>query len=772
MNYSNLSDIEFEYLCKDVMSKMLSVDFERYGSGKDGGIDLADDAHKKNIIVQVKHYQRSPVSQLISSLKKEVSKVKVLSPQKYYVCCSKELTSKNKEDIFNLFSEYMDSTANIITTIEIDDFLSKPENSDILRKHFKLWLDSTNILSDVLTNDIFIDSEMLLCGIYDELSLFVRTEAFNKALSCLEKKNVLIIVGNPGVGKTVTSKMLVLHYAANGYRVRYTTDGANLNELKKALSQSPESKEIVLLDDCFGQAYFNMKETQENELLSLIKYIHICPNKLLIMNSRVTIFQEAKERSPDLLKSFDRKEFKAFVLNVNDLSLEEKAKIFYNHLYFSGVPASHYNNIKDNQNYRKIVNHPNYNPRIIEFVCSQNQIENIAPDEYAAFVIKSLNNPEKIWKNEYEHRLATADRMLLTTIFSLSDTAVPTNMVQQCFEHRISATPGFDSSINHFGQALSRLSNSLIKILDVNSVQMLSAANPSVNDFLRNYIKQNRPEYDALLRSCISVCQYKRLLNDDAFEKEISKAFADNTILGFVFENDAQKTNYIAYYCAINKVYDTKYKLYVINYLYNIQDIYVYEKNGISALVILRQMLRPEFANTYGIDKEIKECTSFSKIVDNLMLLEQVEFIKEASWMFAENERERYIEMSKRSLRNGVELFCSDVPAEDYDVDIPALVDAFLYEDDFGGYIDGDGAADLYTQLVEERAFEEITDILSELPADIDPQKELLSNLHISVSGASSVVESYLRDDYDFDYEDNFERSAYTDDILDYIFDR
>lgn len=771
MDYSNLNDIEFEYLCKDIVSRMLSVNLERYCSGKDGGIDLADDAHRKNIIVQVKHYQKSPVSQLILSLKKEVPKVKELSPQQYYVCCSKELTPKNKEDIYNLFSDYMASTANIITTIEIDDFLSNPDNSDILRKHFKLWLNSTNILSDILSNDIFIDSEMLLCGISEETSLFVRTEAFTKALHCLEKKNVLIIVGNPGVGKTVTSKMLVLHYAANGYRVRYTTDGANLNELKKALSQSPKSKEIVLLDDCFGQAYFNMKETQENELLSLIKYIHICPNKVLILNSRVTIFQEAKERNPDLIKSFDRKEFKAFVLNVDDLSLTEKAKIFYNHLYFCEVPPSYYQNIKDNQNYREIVKHPNYNPRIIEFVCSPNQIKNIDSQEYASFIIKSLNNPEQIWKNEYEHRLAKSDRILLTTIYSLTDTTVSTKMVRQCFEHRISAISGFDSSINHFSQSLARLSDSIIKIMDVNGIQMLSAANPSVNDFLRNYISDNGLEYDAILHSCISVRQFKRLLSKTAFEKEIGNAFANHAILDFVFESDTQKANFIACYCAINQICDVRYKSYVIDYLHNIQDVDMYENGKTSSQVIVPKMLCSEFAIGYGLEKEINDKFSFSQIVDNLSLPEQVSIIKEIDWMFKGDTRNRFLDMARQSLQQGLDMYCTDVPAEDFDIDINELIDNYRYEDEFGGYIDADEAVDALTQIVEGMVSDEITNILSLLPEDIGPQVEL-SHLHISVNGASSIVESYLRDDYDIEYDDYYEAVGGVDQELDYIFNR
>lgn len=58
LNYANLNDVEFEYLCKDVLSKMLGVQLQRFASGKDGGIDLTDDVHKKNIVVQVKHYDQ------------------------------------------------------------------------------------------------------------------------------------------------------------------------------------------------------------------------------------------------------------------------------------------------------------------------------------------------------------------------------------------------------------------------------------------------------------------------------------------------------------------------------------------------------------------------------------------------------------------------------------------------------------------------------------------------------------------------------------------
>ena len=137
-NYANLNDVEFEYLCQDIMQKKLNVELHRFARGRDGGIDLTDDAHSKNIIVQVKHYMNSSVSQLITSLEGEAKKVAQLSPKEYYVCCSKPLSPQKVDEVYQLFSAFMSSTSNIMTLNEIDDFLNEPANADILERHYKL----------------------------------------------------------------------------------------------------------------------------------------------------------------------------------------------------------------------------------------------------------------------------------------------------------------------------------------------------------------------------------------------------------------------------------------------------------------------------------------------------------------------------------------------------------------------------------------------------------------------------------------------------------
>ena len=61
LNYANLNDVEFEYLCKDIMQSKFNVSLRVFAPGKDGGIDLTDDVIEKNIIIQVKHYTQSSI---------------------------------------------------------------------------------------------------------------------------------------------------------------------------------------------------------------------------------------------------------------------------------------------------------------------------------------------------------------------------------------------------------------------------------------------------------------------------------------------------------------------------------------------------------------------------------------------------------------------------------------------------------------------------------------------------------------------------------------
>jgi len=772
LNFSNLNDLEFEYLCKDVMSRMLGVELRRFGKGRDGGIDLTDDTDKKTIVVQVKHYIKTDVTGLLSALRKEVPKVEENDPEKYYVCCSKELTPQNTNDIYAMFSEYMESPNNIITIIEINDFLEKEENVDILRKHFKLWIESTNILTSIFTNDICIDSDVLLSDIKESVHMFVKTTAYDNALSCLEKNNVLIIVGDPGVGKTITSKMLVLHYATQGYKIRYTTDGADLASLKKALSQSSNDKEIILLDDCFGQAYFSMKDTQENQLLALIKCVKMSSNKVLIMNSRVTIYQEATMRTPSLVKSLDKKEYRAYVLDMSNISLVEKAKIFYNHLYFGNVPTAYREDIIYNKNYMKIVRHDNYNPRIVEFVTNKRQFEQVAPSRYAEFILGCLNNPQEIWENEYSRRLSNIDRILLNTLYSLTNTTISMDVAKRCFENRLGMMGGVDLSINHFEQSVKRLHNSMIKIVDDKGCRMLSVSNPSVNDFLRSYLERNTPEKQQIIAHSICFRQLKRLLSKDEYEAMLKNLFEDGTILRFVFESEKQKREFIISYCTINEIYDDIYKTYFTDYMVSPCYIFTYKGVGVPFSNMYRMMTESNIGSFYHLREVISDLSNLESILLNLGLEEQVEFINDVDVFFQGDIRTAYVEIVTHALKEKIDVFCSEVSAHDYDIDIGDIIERHHYPNVGRWAVDTDAAIEEIDTMVEEYVLEDIDELLAKLPDGICDVKTIMKGQYIYVSGSDSIVDSYMMGDYADDFYDDYREREYEMPEIEYIFER
>ncbi len=87
-----------------------------------------------------------------------------------------------------------------------------------------------------------------------------------------------------------------------------------------------------MLDDCLGQYYLKLKEWQDTELISLMNYINLCENKILILNSRVTVFNAAQAKYRKLREYLEDDKLKIKIINMNDITLKEKANIFYNHL--------------------------------------------------------------------------------------------------------------------------------------------------------------------------------------------------------------------------------------------------------------------------------------------------------------------------------------------------------------------------------------------------------------------------------------------------------
>ncbi|PLR71020.1 restriction endonuclease [Bacillus sp. UMB0728] len=759
-DYSNLSDNEFEKLCSDVLSRELNLHLRYFSPGRDGGIDLVDTIDN-NIVVQIKHYSRSTYSSLRTSLKKELEKIEKMTPRpkKYYICTSLELTHSNIKEIYDLFSDYMESDKNIYTKIELDKFLANSKNQDILKKNFKLWLVADQQLTQVINRSVFIDGEVLLDDLESNFKYFVPTKLFNDCIEILQKNRKVMLIGQPGVGKSITSKMLTFYFVKHGYQVRYTTNG-DISNLKASLNENKEVKELIYIDDCFGQYYFKLKDWQDEELISLMKYISIHENKMLILNTRITIFNEAQGMSRKLREYYDADKLKIKVIDMNEIDKEEKAEIFFNHLLKNKIPKNHYLSIQKNKSYRKIINHRNYNPRIIEYVTHEKRYSKVNADEYSMYIMQTLDRPEEVWSEEFNYGLSIEDRMFKFTLFSLTDTQVDIKILEECFVKRIKNESQLDHTINHFLECKKRLSNSLINIFDIDSLEMIGVINPSVNDYMKYIITENTPLKESIINNAIYIEQLEKLSNDS--NSLIRNMVYSGEILNLKSFNNKIYV-YIAYMVTQEEWLLEKYKQIIMEAIDSFQSAEVINNKRVQKISILARLFgNKKLFYFYGFDNAFKEYQFRNSIISSLDLEDYVELME--LFQQYEDSFSFIYEDLVESLVGKVEEYVEEL-------------DIFEYISDNIDHINFDSANYLgkFSKYIIEKINGDVWDILPYINNEgIEEEiQETLNNL-LDSDEIESLTIDFLREDQDDEREfykgESYDRA--TIDIVDIIFNR
>ena len=399
-DYNILNPLEFEEFCKDVMKFKYNMSLKSFAPGRDNGIDLRN--YDNKIIWQCKRIVS--FSNLKSTLKDEVLKVKKLYDageiKDYYLLITNQLTPTQEKDILNIMKPYLTSD-NLISSNELDDILEDDSNLEILRRNFKLWLTSASILQMFNNKFLFFKRFIILDDIKNYSKYFVETKKFFSAYEIFENKHCVVLTGVPGIGKTITSYMILSKFLINhsDYSIK-TTSIDKIDKLIEGLDKS--EKEIIIIDDFLGK---NILDLNDKELETFSQVIQYCRTfkKYLLLNSRTYILKQAKEENDNL----KRKVSLIPVIDISKFDDIEKAKILFNIQYYNKVPNEYYNNLKDKygfykHNYLPIIYHRNFNPRIIEY-CAQNfKNDSIKSSLYSKYILDNLDNPEVIWKNQFK----------------------------------------------------------------------------------------------------------------------------------------------------------------------------------------------------------------------------------------------------------------------------------------------------------------------------------------------------------------------------------
>lgn len=482
-NFSNLSPADFEELTLDLLQAEWGKRLEAFKSGRDGGIDLrCSIVDGGKLIVQCKHFEGSGFAALLRHIEREEArKVCSLAPARYVLVTTVPLSPGNKEALKNALAPYVIDDADILGANDVSNLLRR--HPTVEQAHFKLWLTSTPVLQRVLHNAERLQAELQVERIMRKVPLYVRNAAYPRALDILTRERVVVISGLPGVGKTTLADILLLAHLEQGFEPVVVR--SDLVEARRLFTR--ERKQIFYFDDFLGQTFLGPRSDlvgrrQDEAILEFVELASRTPSMRFVLTTREHLLQQALRASERLHREAALLAVGRCVLEVGDYSLLDRARILYNHIHFGDLKAGHKAAILANEFYIDILQHRNFNPRLVEWLSRFRNVQHAPADEYRSLVQMVLERPSQLWTSAFENQLTEAGRSALLALYALRGSAEVESELRPAWEslHRHRATRhNYSTSAEDWRGALSELDGGFLAY----DRGRASFVNPSVKDF-------------------------------------------------------------------------------------------------------------------------------------------------------------------------------------------------------------------------------------------------------------------------------------------------
>ena len=220
-------------------------------------------------------------------------------------------------------------------------------------------------LSQILDERAYEQSRAVLEFMKEDLAKVVVTDAYQEAVHAINEHGFVLLIGAPAAGKTTIASLLAMAALDQWNSLVLKLDGPK----SVADHWNPhEPSQFIWVDDAFGVTQYEDSLVREwNRILTNIRTM-LSRGAKIVMTSRDYIYYRARQGLKD--GAFPLLNESQVVIDVQDLTLNEKQQILYNHIRLGNQPKEFRSEIKPYL--EGVANHPEFIPEIARRLADTN----------------------------------------------------------------------------------------------------------------------------------------------------------------------------------------------------------------------------------------------------------------------------------------------------------------------------------------------------------------------------------------------------------------
>lgn len=348
-NLHNLGWNSFQQLCLTITGEVLGQTVESFLDSKDGGRDGAfagqwnPTGHENltgRFVIQCKFTSRTNYVLRTSDLSDEVPKVRKLVEQGLcdsYVLMTNAGLSGKANEIEDLLRGAGAKHVVLLGSTWISQQIRESKRLRMLVPRVYGLGD----LSQILDERAYLQARAILESLREDLAKVVVTDAYRRAAAALDRHGFVLLIGEPAAGKTTIASMLAMAAVD-----QWNASILKLDDPDKVVERwNPEEpSQFFWLDDAFGVAQYEAFLVNGwNHILPQIKTM-LRKGVKIVMTSRDYIYNRARKELKE--GAFPILRESQVVIDVHDLSGDERRQILYNHLKLGKQPPAFRNRVK------------------------------------------------------------------------------------------------------------------------------------------------------------------------------------------------------------------------------------------------------------------------------------------------------------------------------------------------------------------------------------------------------------------------------------------